>query len=600
MHTKKFGGLVLVIAICAAALLYTSTAQANPNGLTINVNNHSVDQGDATPGNGICETANGNGVCTLRAAIQEANALAGAEIINLEKNQTYTLTRVGNDSTAIDGDLDIITDAIINGNNSIINANGGVTADRAFQIGYSNTVILSDLTIQNGNPAGVGGGIALLSGALSLNNVIVQNNTSGFNGAGVYSKGALTINNSTIQNNTVTGAYTGGGIYSEGNLTMLNSTVYNNSGYYGGGIYFASYTILITNSTISGNRATDHGGGMVIGYGAGRLNNVTITQNVADNDNNNVGEGGGIYESGATTTVYLTNSILGNNVKEDGAVDTFDDCEGTLLSGGYNILRVQSSGCTFSANVGDKVPFDPKLNALANNGGLTQTHSLQANSPAIDAGNPAGCMEANLNAVVFQTTDQRGYSRPANGGTSNTCDIGAYELNGVVPISTVTPTYTATATKTSTPTATKTNTPTNTATGTPTATLTKTNTPTQTATSTLTKTNTPTQTATATATDVGCVGKPAAPTLNAPPNNAQTTKTQIKLKWSSVNCADTYKVLVKQDTPQGVRVFKKGGLTTTQTKTTPLTKGKTYFWRAFACNNSGCTKSPWQQFTILS
>ena len=55
--------------------------------------NTNVDLPDANPGNGVCETASGNGVCTLRAAIQEANALAGADTIILPPN-TYLLTVV--------------------------------------------------------------------------------------------------------------------------------------------------------------------------------------------------------------------------------------------------------------------------------------------------------------------------------------------------------------------------------------------------------------------------------------------------------------------------------------------------------------------------
>ena len=43
--------------------------------------NSVVDAVDANPGNGICTTA--GGICTLRAAIQETNALAGADIITL-------------------------------------------------------------------------------------------------------------------------------------------------------------------------------------------------------------------------------------------------------------------------------------------------------------------------------------------------------------------------------------------------------------------------------------------------------------------------------------------------------------------------------------
>jgi CSLREA domain-containing protein len=61
---------------------------------------------DANRGNGVCETAAGNGVCTLRAAIQEANALAGADQIILPPN-TYLLAIVSelgiSDSVTITG-----------------------------------------------------------------------------------------------------------------------------------------------------------------------------------------------------------------------------------------------------------------------------------------------------------------------------------------------------------------------------------------------------------------------------------------------------------------------------------------------------------------
>ena len=42
---------------------------------TFNVNS-TADGSDANPGNGVCETGAGNGICTLRAAIQESNASA--------------------------------------------------------------------------------------------------------------------------------------------------------------------------------------------------------------------------------------------------------------------------------------------------------------------------------------------------------------------------------------------------------------------------------------------------------------------------------------------------------------------------------------------
>ena len=56
--------------------------------------NSTADAVDARPGDGICETAPSNGVCTLRAAIQETNALPGPNTINVPAG-TYILTIPG-------------------------------------------------------------------------------------------------------------------------------------------------------------------------------------------------------------------------------------------------------------------------------------------------------------------------------------------------------------------------------------------------------------------------------------------------------------------------------------------------------------------------
>jgi hypothetical protein len=68
--------------------------------------------------------------------------------------------------------------------------------------------------------------------------------------------------------------------------------------------------------------------------------------------------------------------------------------------------------------------LDPVLGPLANNGGTTQTHALLPGSPAIDAGSSGGCRD-NVGAQL--ATDQRGFPRPALGGSALRCDIGAFE-----------------------------------------------------------------------------------------------------------------------------------------------------------------------------
>src|SRR5262249_50678305 len=63
---------------------------------------------------------------------------------------------------------------------------------------------------------------------------------------------------------------------------------------------------------------------------------------------------------------------------------------------------------------------DPQLGPLQNNGGPTQTQALLPGSPAIDAGDNAGC----------PATDQRGGPRPLDAKVAGVavCDIGAFEV----------------------------------------------------------------------------------------------------------------------------------------------------------------------------
>ena len=92
--------------------------------LTVNSTDDAV---DIDPGDGICEISDG-GPCTLRAAIQEANALAnvgGADRIDVPAG-VYRLTLDGiDDQQANTGDLDITEDLILQGagpNETVIDA----------------------------------------------------------------------------------------------------------------------------------------------------------------------------------------------------------------------------------------------------------------------------------------------------------------------------------------------------------------------------------------------------------------------------------------------------------------------------------------------
>jgi uncharacterized repeat protein (TIGR01451 family)/CSLREA domain-containing protein len=333
---------------------------------------------DVSPGDGIC--ADVSGLCTLRAAIQEANALSGSDSIVLDTD-TYTLTGFTGDDDALSGDLDILEDLTITGTGAANTVIDGGGIDRIFDVDPFDTgvtVTISDLTIRGGNvPGESGGGVRNAGTLLSLDSTTVSGNDASGNGGGVLNENgsSLTLTASTVSTNNASGATSdGGGIYNAGSVT-------------------------VTNSTISDNTATNSGGGIFNSSGA------TATSTNATISNNN---GGGIVNSGGGTAT-VTNTIVANN--------TGGNCTGTITSGGNNLDSGNSCGF---ATADDITGQNPLLGALTNNGGPTQTRALLAGSPAIDAGNNMAC----------PTTDQRGAVRPFNG----ICDIGAFEFTPEVDV----------------------------------------------------------------------------------------------------------------------------------------------------------------------
>jgi large repetitive protein len=392
-----------------------------------------------------------------------------------------------------------------------------------------NTVFVTNTTFISNTAGADGGAIAINTGDLAVRDSTFTGNSSG-SGAVIYlsTHATLRLETSTLTYNT------GGAVHIEGTANIISSTFAHNTGFYGAGVYLF-YGILhledstltnnlafaggglylggntyITNTTISGNWAKSYGGGiMVEGYSAW-LNNVTLVHNVADENQDNHGEGGGIFSVPAT--VRVRNVIMAQNEDRSPATK-HPDCSGPLLSAGYNLIGIDA-GCTISPTIGDQIgttlnPLDPLLGPLQANGGPTLSHEPLANSPVIDAGNPAVPGSGGNSCAA---TDQRGFIRPVDGnGPGATgeavCDMGAVELIPGLPTPTPTPsptpipTSTATSSPTHTSTATPTPTPTNTATPTPTQTSTAISTPTSTPTNpkpTITPTATPSPTVTGT------------------------------------------------------------------------------------------------------
>jgi hypothetical protein len=232
-------------------------------------------------------------------------------------------------------------------------------------------------------------------------------------GGGILNWGKLTISSSAITSNYAASTYSdaGGGIYNSGTLTINNSTLSGNSASsvqaYGGAIY-NSGTTTINNSTFSGNAQSASngfgGGGAIYNGGTLKISSSTFS------GNSGIPSGGGIYNGGTAT---LQNTIIANS-------PSGGNCSGTIASNGYNLST--DATCNFSG-AGDLNDTNPNLGPLQNNGGQTFTMALPSGSPAIDAGNPAGCTD-NLGHLL--RTDQRGQPRHDPEDTTG-CDIGSYE-----------------------------------------------------------------------------------------------------------------------------------------------------------------------------
>ena len=179
---------------------------------------------------------------------------------------------------------------------------------------------------------------------------------------------------------------------------------------YGGAIYVAESTADLQNMTFTGNSAEQHGGA-VYGWGSTMsLLNVTVTDNQAGTAGEEPGLGGGLWILNSTIT--LANTLLAGNF-----ADIAPDCSGEITSADYNLFN-DLTGCTFTPAAHDLTNLAPHLAAF--NG---QVVPLTANSPALDAANPATC----------PADDQLHTLRPIDGDQDGVavCDIGAYESEPV-------------------------------------------------------------------------------------------------------------------------------------------------------------------------
>lgn len=350
-----------------------------------------------------------------------------------------------------------LSDAVISGN--VAQVGGGV-----YNAGYLSA---GNLTL-NDNHSPYGGSALLSFGEAHIQDIVARQNGGGEFGSVVDNEGVMSLTGGSISDNetaagllnrgdaTVTGITLENGDYiavanSGGELMLADGAI---SGHAigvtndaaadvarmaivdnGRGILNSQGIMNLVNSTISGNRNSDDGGGILVIGGSvhGQFN--TITDNAAD-------RGGGVYVAGGYTYFYqciagfmrLSNSIISGNQATTGPEayvrqDSFR-CLGHLYLDGSFVGHDGEHG-TVKAILRYAVVPDEPLAAIISpqwsfGAGQNPHHALPWGSPAVDSLPNETCELP----APFYAVDQLGHDRNADGDSrpsDRECDAGAVE-----------------------------------------------------------------------------------------------------------------------------------------------------------------------------
>ncbi len=378
--------------------------------------------------------------CTLRAAIQTANHHPGDDQILLNNNGLIVLRRQGaGEDAAVTGDLDVTENLRIVGNGrdtAIID--GSRLGDRVFDVhpklGDPNEVHLQllHLTVENGRTAkpadpndAEGGGCLRVQGDLRTNSVAFLGCKSDGSGGAVLLEDANTTANITCSIVARSQSKKDGGAIAvdEAQLTLRNSTLaLNSAGRRGGAISALGNAdpndLVLTNVTVSQNKAKLAGGALDLGAGAtAEINNCTFANNGA-----RAGSTLSTTDDGKAT---ISNSILG-----DAKLACDPNSPEPVDSMGGNVDR--GITCIPVPAAGDQTNVDPKLDKLATNKASNgpPTQGLKIGSPAIDQGGTGLVACEPLDARDVERGDWPHADNAPGSETKSPpfCDVGALEL----------------------------------------------------------------------------------------------------------------------------------------------------------------------------
>ena len=367
---------------------------------------------------GACE--NGNPGCSLRGAIQAANAHAGADGILIDLglssfiNLMQPLPNITGSVSITGPGANLVT----------VRRSLAVTGDlRIFTI-TATPVTISGLTISDGRSlsgGGEGGNIRNNTGSLTITACVINGGTAFF-GGGIYNGGTLMINNSTVTDN-----HGGAGIFNAtgATATVNGCTISFNAGDSAGGIMnlTASSTLTVINSTISSNQSTDDAGGGIFNAGSGQVNisGSTLNNNTAH------GPGGGIASRAGT--VMITNSTISDNRATSGTIQRGG---GIFNANGLIDIRGSTINGNMAGSFGggiDNSPENEFVEAIVKVTNCTISHNSAAAGGGIN-NSSVGIVFLTNSTVAGNTSDGSPGAGLGGGGIAN--GPGAFNVKSTI------------------------------------------------------------------------------------------------------------------------------------------------------------------------
>lgn len=386
-----------------------------------------LNTGDTAPGDGSCD--DGSGKCTLRAAIQESNALAGTQKIyvplevhtgGVPFSVTSALSLLGNPLSEVDmldGDhvsriLSVSASlAQVTLKNLHLRRGRDATGGGCLTVSGARMTILSSRFEQCEALGGGGsGGAVFINGGgaeLSIEGSVFLNNIASRGGAvEVYLGVPAVIRDSTfVGNSSVLGGGGGGVCFIGAGLTVERSSFVENTTLgYGGGIFLhnsATGGVNVSNSYFEDNEALRGGAFAMTTNSIPTLTQNTFYKNKATDPTTSQVFGGALFLAGGMPGPRL--SLANNHFyrNEDGGVQSTcrNVSSGSIVSLHGNVGDFSGFGAECSIVSGDvNAEVDLLVRATSASGLIYRSVApatalegtgLQANCPSVDLlGNP--------------------------------------------------------------------------------------------------------------------------------------------------------------------------------------------------------------------